>query len=80
MHNRWHNPAPVSLWHRTTCLEQWEYPDLPGYVYEIEHVGECLRKGLIESPMLPWAFSRLLMQTMDDIRHSIGVQYPADGA
>jgi predicted dehydrogenase len=78
MHNRWHEPSPVSLWHRNDCLQQWEFPDLSGYVYEIQHCGKCLVDGLKESPLLPLDFSKLLMRTMDSIRHQSDVFYPEE--
>lgn len=49
-----------------------------GYQFEARHVGECLRKGLIESPIMRHVDSLLLMETLDRIRASCGIRYPAD--
>jgi predicted dehydrogenase len=49
-----------------------------GYQYEARHVGECLRKGLIESPVMTHADSLLIMETMDRIRSVAGIHYTAD--
>lgn len=49
-----------------------------GYQYEARHVGECLRKGLIESPVMSHADSLLIMETMDRIRAAAGIHYSAD--
>lgn len=49
-----------------------------GYQYEARHVQECLAAGLTESPLLPLDFSHLLMETLDRIRESCGILYPAD--
>jgi predicted dehydrogenase len=49
-----------------------------GYQYEARHVGECLRKGLIESPVMTHADSLLIMETMDRIRMEAGIHYTAD--
>jgi len=49
-----------------------------GYQYEARHVGECLRKGLTESPVMTHADSLLIMETMDRIRAVAGIHYPAD--
>ncbi|MBN8858411.1 MAG: Gfo/Idh/MocA family oxidoreductase [Sphingobacteriales bacterium] len=49
-----------------------------GYHYEIAHAGECLRKGLTESPVITHADTLLLMETLDDIRKKAGLRYPAD--
>jgi predicted dehydrogenase len=49
-----------------------------GYQYEARHVGECLRKGLIESPVMTHADSLLIMETMDRIRSVAGIHYTVD--
>ncbi len=49
-----------------------------GYQYEARHVQECLAAGLTESPLLPLDFSRQLMETLDRLRASCGIRYPAD--
>lgn len=49
-----------------------------GYQYEARHVGECLRKGLIESPVMSLNDSLLIMETMDRIRSAAGIHYSAD--
>jgi predicted dehydrogenase len=49
-----------------------------GYQYEAMHVGECLRKGLIESPVMTHADSLLIMETMDRIRSVAGIHYTVD--
>lgn len=49
-----------------------------GYQFEARHVGECLRKGLKESPVMSHADSLLLMETLDHIRKLAGIQYKAD--
>ena len=49
-----------------------------GYQFEARHVGECLRNKLIESPVMSHQDSLLLMETLDRIRVSCGIRYPAD--
>jgi len=49
-----------------------------GYQYEARHVNECLRKGLTESDILPFADTIRLMETLDEIRRKAGIHYPAD--
>jgi predicted dehydrogenase len=49
-----------------------------GYQFEARHVGECLRKKLIESPVMSHNDSRLLMETMDRIRAKCGIKYEVD--
>jgi predicted dehydrogenase len=50
-----------------------------GYQYEARHVNECLQKGLTESPVVTFADTLLLMETLDKIRTIAGIRYPADG-
>jgi predicted dehydrogenase len=49
-----------------------------GYQYEARHVGDCLRKGLYESPIMTHDDSLLLMETMDRIRKAAGIHYAVD--
>jgi len=49
-----------------------------GYQYEARHVGECLRKSWLESPVMSHQDSLLLMETMDRIRSEAGIVYAAD--
>ena len=47
------------------------------YIF-FSHVGECLRKGLTESPVMRFDDTILLMETLDAIRYKAGIFYPAD--
>ena len=49
-----------------------------GYHYEARHVNECLKKGLIESPVMTHADTLLLMEILDRIRKKARIEYPAD--
>ncbi|HVY75608.1 MAG TPA: Gfo/Idh/MocA family oxidoreductase [Puia sp.] len=49
-----------------------------GYQYEARHVNECLKKNLTESPVMTHEDSLLLMETLDRVRQSAGIVYPAD--
>lgn len=49
-----------------------------GYQFEARHVGECLRKGLTESPVMSHADSLLLMETLDRTRKTAGIKYKVD--
>ena len=49
-----------------------------GYQYEARHVNDCLKKGLTESPVVPFADTLLLMETLDKIRQIAGIHYPTD--
>jgi predicted dehydrogenase len=49
-----------------------------GYQFEARHVGECLRKGLTESPIMSLQDSLDLMETLDRVRKICGVRYRVD--
>lgn len=49
-----------------------------GYQFEARHVGDCLKKGLIESPVMKWEDTLMLMETLDAIRSTCGIRYPVD--
>jgi len=49
-----------------------------GYQYEARHVNECLKKGLIESPVMTHADTLLLMEILDSIRNKARIEYPQD--
>jgi predicted dehydrogenase len=53
-------------------------PMTNGFEYQIREVTRCLDAGLIESPSMSHAFSRMMARTMDSIRHQIGVKYPTE--
>lgn len=46
-----------------------------GYQYEAHHVNECLRQGLIESPVWTLNDTLNLMETLDRIREKMGLEY-----
>ncbi|MEP6614369.1 MAG: Gfo/Idh/MocA family oxidoreductase [Mucilaginibacter sp.] len=49
-----------------------------GYQYEARHVNDCLKRGLTESDIIPFADTLLLMETLDKIREIAGIRYAAD--
>jgi predicted dehydrogenase len=49
-----------------------------GYEYEAQHVNNCIKKGLVESPLRTHIDTLLLTQTLDQIRSIVGIRYPAD--
>ncbi len=47
-----------------------------GYVHEIDHVRECLKRGKTESDILPFQMTLELAKAMDQIRKQQGIMYP----
>lgn len=51
-----HMASKVELYDRQYALiDCFEYPIDNGFEFEIAHVRDCIRKGLIESPVMPWS-------------------------
>jgi len=78
--SRWHESKSLSVHYlNDRPSEAFQYEDdVKGYKYEIDHVHECLSKGLKQSPIISLHFSTLLIQTLDRIRETIGLTYPFD--
>ncbi|MFD0931425.1 Gfo/Idh/MocA family protein [Psychroflexus salinarum] len=55
----------------------FNYPS-HGYQFEIEHVQDCLEKGLTQSPAWPLQSSLELTETLDKIRNIMGLVYKED--
>ena len=54
------------------------FPNSEAFIYEIEHVTECLDKGLIESPLYKWHEALLNIKISDEIRKQIGLKFNQD--
>jgi predicted dehydrogenase len=52
-------------------------PDGRGMQHEAAEVARCLRAGYTESPLLPPAETLSIMETMDEVRAQIGLDYSA---
>ena len=80
--SRFYEPSTTIEYYtgRTDTLQILPYSKEPGwgYHYEIRHVNECLRKGLTESPVMSFADTLLMMETMDEVRRITGIKYDAD--
>ncbi len=81
MKNRFHNATSILEW-----TQGKNPPELievhreigGGYQFEARHVNDCLQKGLTESPVMTFADSLLLIETLDRIRKVCGIRYAAD--
>ena len=81
MTNRFHNlTANVDLIKNSASVDIGSIHREQGYGYQFEarHVGECLRKNLLESPLMRHDDTLLIMETLDRIRVVCGISYPAD--
>ena len=80
IHRRWHEMTGLSL-HLKGAGEalNFEFKNkCLGYRYEAEEVMRCLANGKKQSERMPHAFSLLLIETLDAIRHKAGIVYSVD--
>ena len=47
-----------------------------GYQFEVAHVNQCLRSGLVESPVVTWEKSLQVLRVCDKLRADWGFRYP----
>ncbi|KEQ90350.1 hypothetical protein AUEXF2481DRAFT_48778 [Aureobasidium subglaciale EXF-2481] len=47
-----------------------------GMFYEADEAARCVRDGLLESEVMPWKESVLIMEVMDNIRGQCDLRYP----
>ncbi len=56
------------------------FPNSEGFLFEAEHVADCIRKNLKESPNWTLAETIQAAEIMDEVRSQIGVKYPQDAS
>lgn len=49
-----------------------------GLCHEAAHVAQLVADGASESPLLPWAETIAVMETLDELRAQVGVRYPGE--
>ncbi|MBQ0000034.1 MAG: Gfo/Idh/MocA family oxidoreductase [Clostridiales bacterium] len=47
-----------------------------GYQFEIAYVNDCLRKGIKESPLMPWEATLSVLKQCDKLRNDWNYKYP----
>ena len=47
-----------------------------GMYWEADEVARCIRDGKLESDVLPWEESIVIMKVMDEARRQGGLTYP----
>jgi predicted dehydrogenase len=56
-----------------------EFPEeTEGFIHELRETARCIRAGLQESPLMPWAETVQMMQLLDEARQQLGLHYPND--
>ena len=79
LHTPWHKSHAITL--NKTHGESQHF-DLPysgiGFEFQLQHVTECMRNGLKESPMMSPELSLLMAEVADEILMQCGIHYPSN--
>ncbi|MFT7197298.1 MAG: putative dehydrogenase [Marinoscillum sp.] len=79
MHGKFHEGRKITVTLHDGFSEEIDLPPTGhGFYHEILETGDCLRKGEIESPKMPWKSSHQLIGLLDLVREKIGLRFPAD--
>lgn len=71
LHPRFHRGARMTLWRGKEEVASREFAS--GYEHELIHVGECVARGLTESPIMPLADTLAVQELMAEVGRQIGV-------
>ena len=75
LHSRFHQTDKVTTLLNGVKVEHDFSYNAKGYTFEIMHFADLIRAGKTESPLMSFEFSRMLIQTLDEIRELIGLHY-----
>jgi predicted dehydrogenase len=82
LNHRFYEPGTAITYYpgRVDSAQVVDYHREPGFGYQFEarHVGDCLRKGLTESPVMSFGDTLQLIETLDRIRLVAGIHYDVD--
>ncbi|AQQ71995.1 1,5-anhydro-D-fructose reductase [Limihaloglobus sulfuriphilus] len=79
IHSPLYCPSALTLFKPDGTSDSYEFPlEGNGFNYEAAHVCRCLRKGMLQSDVMPVSESISIMETLDSIRAQWGLRYPMD--
>ena len=72
-----HRPERLTVTDTRGNTEVFDEPlTIPGLAYQAVHFQQCLRDGLLQSPVMPHAETHALLRTLDRVRAAIDLRYP----
>jgi predicted dehydrogenase len=75
----WYQPSTFTMHTLSGSVQRFEEPRIgQGLRYQAAHVGELLRAGQTQSPIMPLDETLSIMSTMDEVRRQIGLRYPTE--
>ena len=60
-----------------TRVEEF-HEEAEGFIHELRETSRCIRAGLQESPLMPWAETVQMMGLLDQAREQLGLHYAND--
>ena len=74
----WH-PTSFTLHVKGKPDQEFAFPpEHEGHHCEFDYAAHCIREGLRESPVIPWAESRAVAEICTRVRHENGIFYPGE--
>ncbi|MCP4403909.1 MAG: hypothetical protein GY801_42215 [bacterium] len=58
--------------------KKFPHKDNTGFTFEIDAASESMRNGLLENDIMPLTDTLQLMETIDEIKHQLGLVYAND--
>ena len=74
-----YNPRKLEICGQDGTIRVEEFhEEAEGFIHELRETARCIRAGLQESPLMPWAETVQMMQLLDEARQQLGLHYPND--
>ncbi len=74
----WHPTKVETIYYRSGREVREFPPENEGHHYEFVHAAECIREGMIGSPVMPVSESEKLSEIMTALRYENGIIYPQE--
>jgi hypothetical protein len=74
-----YNPRKLEICGRDGTIGVEEFhEETEGFIHELRETARCIRAGLQESPLMPWAETVQMMGLLDQAREQLGLHYAND--
>ena len=74
-----YNPRKLEICGQDGTIRVEEFhEEAEGFIHELRETARCIRAGLQESPLMPWAETVQMMGLLDQAREQLGLHYAND--
>ena len=74
-----YNPRKLDICGQDGTIRVEEFhEEAEGFIHELRETARCIRAGLQESPLMPWAETVQMMGLLDQAREQLGLHYAND--